>query len=669
MSQIAEFDSTAVRNLNEVTVTGEKPKIKGDNGALTVDLPSIVKGKPVTNILEALGYLPGVVNQGGMIGLAGTSYVTIIINGEVQNMPVETLYQMLYSMPVDRLKNVEIMYAAPAKYHVNGAVINVILKTPGVLDGLQGQVRAGYDQRHYDSWDGGLSAIYTSGPWTFDVNYQLSKSRSWEAEDFDSNHTIGNKAFAISENNHREGRALSNLIHASTTHTDSTTGTFRLTYNGLISLHRKVMNITDGTFGLFENLSTYSHPTEYHNIAASWQSRFGLRLVADYTRYSEDRRQILFSKEADAITVDAANSQHISRLHFAVDQTHLFGGWELNYGAECRITNDRSSQEYFIPEEPGFRVDAKELTANIYIGTSKAFPWGLSFSASAKNEYYNYAGQHSWNFVPQLGATYHKTLTSIFQLNFTSQRVYPSYWETHGGTGYLDRYSIVTGNPDLRPYMNYASQFNYIFKQKYAATLYWLYHDKYFVQLPYQKPDELALVFQTVNIDYNQVAGLQLYVPLSPGSWLNSAATVNLSYNRTKASHFHDISFDRKKATVYASLSNTIRFAKGFPVSFTIDASYNSPSLQGLADMTALWRIDAGAKWTFGRGDCAELNIKANDIFNLWSPTMTIKNDTQDYRMRIHDMSRSFSIALTWRFNGFKPNPSTLDTSRFGTGK
>lgn len=137
-------DTIATQQLNEVVVEGEKPQVRAKDGIMVVDLPAIVKDKPVTNILEALGYLPGVISNNGTIGLAGASEVSIILNGEPTNMPLHNLYQLLYTTPVDRLKNVEIMYSAPAKYHVNGAVINVILKTPSPLDGLQGQFRAGY---------------------------------------------------------------------------------------------------------------------------------------------------------------------------------------------------------------------------------------------------------------------------------------------------------------------------------------------------------------------------------------------------------------------------------------------------------------------------------------------------------------------------------------------
>ncbi len=79
------------RELNEVIVNGEKPQIIGENGIIVVDLPNIVKNKPVSNILEALGYLPGVVNNNGMIGLAGATDVTIILNGEPTNMPLQSL--------------------------------------------------------------------------------------------------------------------------------------------------------------------------------------------------------------------------------------------------------------------------------------------------------------------------------------------------------------------------------------------------------------------------------------------------------------------------------------------------------------------------------------------------------------------------------------------------
>ena len=222
-------DTVSEQQLDEIIVKGEKPQVRGEDGIMIVDLPGIVRDKPVNNILEALGYLPGVTNNNGMIGLTGASNVTIILNGELTNMPLQNLYQLLYTTPVDRLKNVEVMYSAPAKYHVNGAVINVVLKTPTPLDGLQGQVRAGYNQAHYGSYGGALAATYAIKGWTFDLNYGLSRTKSWSREETWSNHLLNGQRKMIEDDMRRITRNWSNTIFASASYK-----TLKLTYNGQI---------------------------------------------------------------------------------------------------------------------------------------------------------------------------------------------------------------------------------------------------------------------------------------------------------------------------------------------------------------------------------------------------------------------------------------------------
>ena len=90
-AQTEATDTISVQQLNEVVVKGEKPQVRGEDGIMVVDLPNIVKDKPVNNILEALGYMPGVTNNNGMIGLAGASNVTIILNGELTDTGISFL--------------------------------------------------------------------------------------------------------------------------------------------------------------------------------------------------------------------------------------------------------------------------------------------------------------------------------------------------------------------------------------------------------------------------------------------------------------------------------------------------------------------------------------------------------------------------------------------------
>jgi hypothetical protein len=661
MAQSESNDSIVGRELNEVVVKGEKPQIKGQDGIMVVDLFNLVKDKPVSNILEALGYLPGVVNNNGMIGLAGASDVTIILNGELANMPLQNMYQMLYTTPIDRLKTVEVMYTAPAKYHVNGAVINVVLKTPTPLDGLQGQVRAGYNQGHYGSYGGGLAATYAVKEWTFDLNYGLSRSKLWNHEESFSNHLVEDQRTMIKDDMRRISKSLSNTIYAAATYKR-----LRLTYNGQITSSAKGWSLSDGTLGSFTNNYTYNGPINYHNIAMRYSAPFGLTVGGDYTYYGEKRNQSLF--QGSGYLLGELNKQDINRWHIYLDQQHQLGKWQLNYGIEYQRADDRSSQ--ITDDSEGFSGTKSEDVADAYIGLQRSFDWGLSFNVSAKGEYYHNNYQHNWNFIPQLGATYYKTPKSIFQLNLSTIRVYPSYWELRNGTSHINPYSKVLGNPALQPYLNYAGQFSYILKQKYVATLYVQYADKATVQLPYQSPDELSLIYQTINMNYKRVIGLNLNVPFNVSYIWNATATANIFNQREKADHFHDISFDNKKWIFYGALNNSFKFSQNSPISLSVDFTYISPSIQGLAGLSAMWKVDAGVKWQFGKKRSCELDLQANDIFNRWSPTMTINHAGQDYRMKVRDMTRNLKLTFIWRFNGFKPkNDSCIDTSRFGTGK
>ena len=656
-------DTISSRQLNEVVVKGEKPQVRGEDGIMVVDLPGIVKDKPVNNILEALGYLPGVTNNNGMIWLTGASDVTIILNGELTNMPLQNLYQLLYTMPIDRLKNVEVMYSAPAKYHVNGAVINVVLKTPTPLDGLQGQIRAGYNQAHYGSYGGALAATYAVEDWTFDLNYGLSRTKSWNQEETWSNHLYNGNRTMIEDDMRRIGQNWSNTIFASASYK-----TLKLTYNGQIISDSKSRALSSGTLGNFTNSYNMLSPVGYHNIALRYTTSFGMTIGGDYTRYSENRSQSLF-KDTDYL-LGSLTRQDINRWHIYIDQQHQLGKWQLNYGAEYQYSNDHSLQHYgVLSDNSDFDDILNEDVASFYAGTQRSFDWGLSFNVSAKGEYYHNKYQHSWNFIPQLGATYYNTPKSIFQLNLSTQRIYPSYWELHGGTSYINDYSTVIGNPELQPYIQYDAQFSYIFKQKYVATLYLQYGDKSSVQLPYQSSDELKLIYQTINMNYKRVVGLNLYAPFNVSYIWNTTVTANVFNQRENADRFHDISFDNSKWIFYASINNAFKFSKNSPLSLMVEFTYISPSLQGIADLSAMWKIDAGVKWQFGTKRCCELDLKADDIFNRWSPTMTINTSGQDYRMKVSDMTRNLKLTFIWRFNGFKPKDNSIDTSRFGTGR
>jgi len=632
---------------------------------MVVDLPNIVKDKPVTNILEALAYLPGVTAQNGIFSLAGAGSTTIIINGDASQMSLQQLYQLLYSMPVSRLKQVEVMHSAPAKYHVNGAVINVILKTPTALDGLQGQVHAGYGQGHYASFDGGLSLLYATKRWTFDANYSLAKNKTWHSEDMTSWHTLSDGLHIIEEQDRQTVSNLSNTLYGSIGYKINEKSALKAVYNGQYVGHISADAYSHGTLGAFSNSSVFGKPKMLHNVNLNYKSGFGLTLSADYLYYNEIREQRMSDLSSAMTLVNSINKQRINRYRFTADMQHNVKGWELDYGVDYRLSDDNSSMEYLMPENPGFANSLNEQDFKAYIGIAHKFSWGLSFQASLAEELYHVEGNNHWTFLPQLAMTYYKTPMHILQASFNANRIFPSYWTLHGGVGYLNTYSEVWGNHDLKPSTEYSAQVSYIFNRKYVAMLFYKNVSDYAVQLPYQSPDELKLIFQEQNFNYDRKAGVVLVAPFTVCSWFDTRLTAQGYYHSVKADRFHDISFTRNKFCFYGSVQNTFKLAKGFAL--TLDAMALSGALQGIADLSGMWKIDAGAKWSFGKENCMEINFKADDILNKWSPVMRINYKTQDYRMSVNDMTRHIKLSFVYRFNGFKPKNTSIDTSRLGT--
>ena len=137
-STATAFNDSLFQTLPEVMVTGNKPVVKVDGGKLVFDVKQLVKDKPVDNAFDALKHLPGVTPQGDDINLGGMS-VALMINGKLTSMSREQVVTLLKSMPASRVQNAEVMYSAPARYQVRGALINVVLEKDASKDAsLQG---------------------------------------------------------------------------------------------------------------------------------------------------------------------------------------------------------------------------------------------------------------------------------------------------------------------------------------------------------------------------------------------------------------------------------------------------------------------------------------------------------------------------------------------------
>lgn len=661
--------------LSEVSIIGEYPLVRVIDGKMTYNMSQLLTDKMATSIYDAILKLPGIHIQKGTFQLIGANNVTILINGKKTNMDENQLNNLLKNMPKERIREAEVMYSAPPQYHVRGAVINLVLDN-AIYDTqqLQGQINTLYNQGYYKNFQGGVTILYNTPKTLTDFLYSFGYNQVRTGQEIISQHIFNDQVSDINQSDRGYSVKPIHTIRLGNDWLINDKDKITLAYTAEIQPWMRSFNSSNGTYSDSENKKNTDKPVQMHNIALNYTSGFGFSTGIDFTSYKNHTTQHYRERmEGKEDFFDARSKQDIRRLSFYADQSHSLGkGWTLNYGTKFSFASDKSSQIYHSSVSHNWSdydsdSQLNEYTYDLYAGFSKRFANNLSLNASLTGEYYKHKKIDYRSLFPMMEITYTANPVSVFQLSVSSDKVYPSYWEMQNTTSYLNGYTEIQGNTDLRPAKNYSFQLNYIWKSKYIFTLSANYTDDFFCQIPYQSSDRLMLIYKTLNFNYSAKLGFNMMIPFRISRIFESRFILNGYYDKMKSDHYYDLSFTKNNLAIYTNLDNTFTISSKPNIKAELSGSYISRNIQGPMTINAMYRIDTGIKWTFNRNK-AELSLKVNDIFNSWAPKeLNLQYQTQNLRMKEVVDSRRISLSFTYRFGDFKPKAhKEVDQSRFG---
>ena len=661
--------------LSEVSIIGEYPLVRVIDGKMTYNMSQLLTDKMATSIYDAILKLPGIHIQKGTFQLIGANNVTILINGKKTNMDENQLNNLLKNMPKERIREAEVMYSAPPQYHVRGAVINLVLDN-AIYDTqqLQGQINTLYNQGDYKNFQGGVTILYNTPKTLTDFLYSFGYNQVRTGQEIISQHIFNDQVSDINQSDRGYSVKPIHTIRLGNDWLINDKDKITLAYTAEIQPWMRSFNSSNGTYSDSENKKNTDKPVQMHNIALNYTSGFGFSTGIDFTSYKNHTTQHYRERmEGKEDFFDARSKQDIRRLSFYADQSHSLGkGWTLYYGTKFSFASDKSSQIYHSSVSHNWSdydsdSQLNEYTYDLYAGFSKRFANNLSLNASLTGEYYKHKKIDYRSLFPMMEITYTANPVSVFQLSVSSDKVYPSYWEMQNTTSYLNGYTEIQGNTDLRPAKNYSFQLNYIWKSKYIFTLFANYTDDFFCQIPYQSSDRLMLIYKTLNFNYSAKLGFNMMIPFRISRIFESRFILNGYYDKMKSDHYYDLSFTKNNLAIYTNLDNTFTISSKPNIKAELSGSYISRNIQGPMTINAMYRIDTGIKWTFNRNK-AELSLKVNDIFNSWAPKeLNLQYQTQNLRMKEVVDSRRISLSFTYRFGDFKPKAhKEVDQSRFG---
>ena len=230
---------------------------------------------------------------------------------------------------------------------------------------------------------------------------------------------------------------------------------------------------------------------------------------------------------------------------------------------------------------------------------------------------------------------------------------------------YSSTYTEIHGNPDLKPFSYYNVNLMWQIKRRYTLMAFASLKPDYFVQLPYQTTDRMAVIMKETNFDFSNSYGLQASAIFSAGKWLNGNVFAVGTYKHDKSSHFFDLPFNRKKLTATLGGTASVKLCSTQDLRLILNPFIQSKAIQGVYDISPIFRMNAKLQWSSHDGKWG-LRINGNNIFNNKYDTRSVQGN-QDYRMKINYSWASVTFAVIYKFGGYKEKTvKEVDTSRMG---
>jgi len=661
-----------MHNLPEVMVKGSRPIVKAERGMLSYNMPLLLKQLPADNAYEALTRIPGVSDATGSISFSGNE-VTLIVNGQATTLTQEQLAERLKAMPAAQLSKAEVMLSAPARYHVRGMAINIVTKDYAGNNQLSGQIIGGMRQNKYANEFGNLYLSLQRDKFGLDAQYKYVNGNSYGESSRIANHPLGNNRIHYNDETGQKSFGITHDYRLGMNYAFSKSHRLDVAYTGQWD---KTNSNSRTTGSSISGMHRDSH--EYlHNVDVNYALPFGLTLSGSYTYYRTPQQQALDgritteNKNETERNLTSGSEQTINKWMFTADQTHsLAHGWGLSYGVKGQFTSNKSYQTTIdkdgsvLPDGTS-SVDLNERIWNIYAGFSKQINKAISLDASVAAEQYHSPVWDKWRVYPTLNALWNVNDNHLLNLSFSSDSEYPSYWSTMSNVFYSSTYTEIHGNPDLKPFSYYNVNLMWQIKRRYTLMAFANLKPDYFVQLPYQTTDRMAVIMKETNFDFSNSYGLQASAIFSAGKWLNGNVFAVGTYKHDKSRNFFDLPFDRKKLSVILGGTASVKLCSTQDLRLILNPFYQTKAIQGVYDISPIFSMDAKLQWSSHDGKWG-VRLNGSNIFNNRFDTRSVQGN-QDYRMKVNYNWSSFTFAVIYKFGGYKEKTvKEVDTSRMG---
>ncbi|OMP77904.1 hypothetical protein BW716_17670 [[Flexibacter] sp. ATCC 35208] len=564
------------------------------------------------NLMDIFRALPFMDVEGEDISINGKYNILVMVDNIPK--PKETVSSILETMSGQDIEKIEFITSPSSQYDASAeAVINIITRK-GQLQGLTGTLNGNISQGIYANGNGGVNLTYrkqrlvVNGNLNYAIGDKQVQNNGYRVLQLDSKSVVLNETpVELFKNRTISGQVVVEYqVHPR--HTLSMLVDFNLKkvrpgtlWDNKVAFSRSINGTTDSVLRSLQDVHGKTNIVNY-SLNYRWKlDSMGKRMDAvviytpvDKLVVNEMRFQNVLSPEGDILTrrpvVRNTNPSHSSILVGQLDwQLPFMKNWKLNLGLKysfSELTSDPSQElhqndEWVIAPDFTFHNKYNEHIAAGYVNVQKAIA-KTSISAGVRGEKteMNVKGVYDRNFTDLFPSLIiQQTFSRDYQLTGSYRRTInrASFMELTPYQYYLDDYTILAGNPALKPLYTDLVNLNSNIRNKLFLELEYTHNKNAFAQLPRQS--EGTTIWQTINLNSANYSGNVSYNYDIASWWQGTAFVRGNFYTANGLLGIENIEIDGF-AWVFG-INNTWSLPGDLKLDMTFN--YRSPRAYGLA--------------------------------------------------------------------------------------
>ncbi|SFE87568.1 Outer membrane receptor proteins, mostly Fe transport [Chitinophaga sp. CF118] len=683
--------SADAKNLKEVNVTGKKPFVEQHPDKMVVNVENSIIGAGAS-AMEVLEKSPGVtIDKDDNISMKGKNGVVIMIDGKLTNMSSQDVAQLLKSMPGSNIDQIELITNPSAKYDAagNAGIINIKLKknktvgTNGSLNvgsayGLTPKYSAGLNVNHrnekfnlfgsYNYNHRGNEqnlALYRTGTdngkfTIFDQHNKITNTSEYHGAKvgmdyfISKNHTIGVMVDAgfRSSNSPAFGTTLIGGRESvdSTLKTNSENGShwsrwaYNVNYKGVLDTMGKELNI-DLDYALNKETKTSDI------FSNTWDAGGKNFMHGDTSRSLQPSKIDIKTIKIDYVNPLKHEAKFEAGLKFSFVKTDNNARFDSLRSNNWVYDVNRSNQ--FIYKENvqagyiNFHKQIKKLSLQMGLRGEATQVEGNSITINRKTD------TSYFNLFPSIFVGYAVSKNHQLGLSYSRRLQRPSYEDLNPFEFYLDRYTLLSGNPYLRPSYANSIELTHTFKQFLTTSIGYTHTKDLITQIIEAGKDPVTgdssvLRYKYLNVAKSDNFTMNISFPVPITKWWNSFTYLSGNYSKYQTI-VNNQNVSINGGGFMARTQHSFTLPKG--ISTEVSFFYLSSQIadEGLFKMKPMYAMDFGiSKQVLNKKGSVKLSV--NDVFNNQVFRGTFENAGRYSSVRSKWESQQVRLNFTYRF-------------------